>query len=137
MFSGMKTFNYFCFPTTRIVRNQKRYFYSPIFILYTHSVIPLIYQLLSAARNFNKNHNNEGRLSSLSIGLAGEKRPIYISEHLPVSSRKLFFAAKEFAKLHKYEFCWSTNGNIFVRKSTGAKQILIKSELTLRALEPQ
>ncbi|XP_046970587.1 uncharacterized protein LOC124537740 [Vanessa cardui] len=91
-------------------------------------------QLLTATRNFNKKHSND-RLSSLSIGLPGERRPIYISEHLPASSRKLFFTTKDFAKLNKFEFCWTINGNIFLRKTTGAKQILVKSEQTLRELE--
>lgn len=91
-------------------------------------------QLLTAARNFNKTHKGDDRLNTRRIGLNGERRPIFISEHLPASSRKLFFTAKEFAKLNKYDFCWSSNGNIFLRKVTGEKQILIRSEQTLKDL---
>lgn len=92
-------------------------------------------KFLSTARNFNRNHKNEDRLSTLNIGLTGERRPIFVSEYLPASLRKLFFTAKEFAKHGKYEFCWTTNGNIFLRKAVGSKQILIKSEETLRELQ--
>ncbi|KAJ8724516.1 hypothetical protein PYW08_001145 [Mythimna loreyi] len=94
-------------------------------------------QLVSAVRKFNRTHSGDDRLNTRSIGLNGERRPIFISEHLPASSRKLYFAAKEFAKHNKYDYCWSSNGNIFLRKVTGAKHILIRSEQTLKDLELQ
>ncbi|KAJ8734551.1 hypothetical protein PYW08_013801 [Mythimna loreyi] len=106
----------------------------PIVVEFTS--VELKNRLITASRNFNKTHKGDDcRLSTQSIGFAGEKRPIFISEHLPGSSRKLFFTAKEFAKLNKYDFCWSSNGNIFLRKATGEKQILVRSDQTLRDLE--
>lgn len=92
------------------------------------------FQFLQAVRNFNKKHPKE-RLSSLNIGKTGDPCPIYVAKYLPASSKKLFFAAREFAKLKDYQFCWTTNGNIFLRKTEGAKQILVRSEQTLRDLQ--
>lgn len=92
-------------------------------------------ELLAAVRDYNKKHPNDDRINTQTIGLAGEPRPIYISEHLSAGSKKLFFAAKEFAKLKGYVFCWTTNGNIFLRKIAGAKPILVKSEQTLHDLQ--
>lgn len=92
-------------------------------------------QLITSVRDFNKSNRNENRLNTQSIGLPGDRRPIYVAEYLPASSRKLFYEAREFAKQHEYKFCWTANGNIFLRKIEGAKQIHIKSESTLRDLQ--
>lgn len=92
-------------------------------------------KLITSARDFNKAHPNEGRLNTQCIGLSGERRPVYVAEYLPVSSRKLFYTAREFAKQKQFKFCWTANGNIFLRKIEGAKQILIRSEQTLRDLQ--
>lgn len=93
------------------------------------------HQFLASVRDFNKKNPQDKRLCTHSIGINGERRPLYVAEYLPPSSRKLFFAAREFAKTNDYNFCWTTNGNIFLRKVEGAKQILVKSEQCLRELQ--
>lgn len=90
--------------------------------------------LLDSVSSFNKNQPKEARLSTQNVGLPGDRRPIYVGEYLPASSRKLFFAAREFAKLNKFKFCWTANGSILLRKEEGAKRILVKSAQTLRDL---
>lgn len=92
-------------------------------------------QMISSVRKFNKDHPNEDRLSTVSIGLTGDRRPIYVAECLPASTRKLFFMAREFSKRMEYKFCWTANGNIFIRKEEGAKHHLIKSEQSLTDLQ--
>lgn len=92
-------------------------------------------QFLKSVREFNKKYPKDERLSTLNIGMHGDRRPIYIAEFLPPSSRRLFFAARECAKLKGYKFCWTNNGNVFMRKTEGAKQILIKNEQMLGELE--
>ncbi|KAH9640611.1 hypothetical protein HF086_000555 [Spodoptera exigua] len=47
-------------------------------------------ELLSCVRKFNKANSNSGRLNTTLIGLAGDRRPVYVDEHLSGSSRKLF-----------------------------------------------
>ena len=94
-------------------------------------------QMITAIRNYNQKHPNEGRLNTLNIGLPGDRRPIYVAEYLPASARKLFFAAREFSKRNEFKFCWTANGNIFIRKEEGAKHHLIKSEHSLSELQAQ
>ncbi|KAJ8734530.1 hypothetical protein PYW08_013780 [Mythimna loreyi] len=90
--------------------------------------------LLSSVRSYNIKQPKESRLSTTNIGVLGDQRPLYVSEYLPASSRKLFFAAREFAKRNNYRFCWTANGNILLRKEEGVKPIRVKSEQTLRDL---
>ncbi|XP_026726731.1 uncharacterized protein LOC113493109 [Trichoplusia ni] len=93
-------------------------------------------ELISRVRGFNNKHaNKEDKLNSQLIGLSGQKQPIYVDEHLCLSAKKLYYAARQYAKQHEYKFCWSSNGNIFLRKQVGQKQILIKSEATLLELQ--
>ncbi|XP_047028399.1 uncharacterized protein LOC124636372 [Helicoverpa zea] len=90
--------------------------------------------LLSSVRSYNNKQPKESRLSTANIGVLGDHRPLYVSEYLPASSRKLFFAAREFAKLNEYKYCWTVNGNILLRKKEGVRPIRVKSEQTLHDL---
>ncbi|KAJ8728462.1 hypothetical protein PYW08_016847 [Mythimna loreyi] len=91
-------------------------------------------QLITNVRNYNKKQPKGDTLNTHNIGFTGNQQPIYVAEHLPSSMRKLFFRAREFAKNQNYMFCWIKHGNIFLRKETGAQQILIKSERCLTNL---
>lgn len=93
--------------------------------------------LLATARRYNLRHEKECKLNTELIGLPGERRPVYIAEHLPPTAKKLFYLAREFAKQQGYQFCWSSSGNIFLRKEHGAKHILVKSEKHLLELRQQ
>lgn len=95
-------------------------------------------QLISAVRGSIKNQNKDLRLNTHLIGLPGDKEPIYVAEHLPGSTRRLFHLAREFSKRNDYKFCWSTNGNIFLRKDKDCRQaILVSSEKILIELEKE
>ncbi|KAJ2948124.1 hypothetical protein O0L34_g9925 [Tuta absoluta] len=91
--------------------------------------------LLSATRKFNKNRNATDKLNTEAVGIPGPKNPIYVAEYLPGSTRKLFYLTKEFAKLNNYKFYWASNGNVFLRKNEGDRQILVKSEKMLLELQ--
>ncbi|XP_022830836.1 uncharacterized protein LOC111359493 [Spodoptera litura] len=91
--------------------------------------------LIKRVRDFNKTHPNEAKLNTKSMGLPGDSHPVFVAEYLPASSRKLFFETRQFAKENGYRFCWSVNGNIYLRKFEGAKQVLIRSRETLRNLK--
>ncbi|KAG6439287.1 hypothetical protein O3G_MSEX000644 [Manduca sexta] len=96
--------------------------------------VPVKNNFLSSVRFYNKNRVKEEKLNSTQIGLKCENRPIYVSEHLLPSVKKLYYVAREFAKLHDYKFCWCTNNKIFLRKTEGEKQIHIFSENCLTRL---
>lgn len=73
------------------------------------------------------------RLYSTDLGFKEEntKQPIFIGEHLTAKSRRLFYLARDLKKSLKFSHCWSSNGNIYLRKSEGAKYILVKNEAQL------
>ncbi|CAB3244712.1 unnamed protein product [Arctia plantaginis] len=85
-------------------------------------------KVLTATKKFNKDKPHDGRLNTSQIGIHGHPQPVYVAEFLPSSTKKLFHLAREFAKLYKYEFCWSINGKVFLRQATGMKHIHVKSE---------
>lgn len=89
---------------------------------------------LDATKFYNKKRTNPDKLNTEILGLPGDRKPVYISEYLTPQTKKLLFASRDFAKANLYDFCWTSNGNIYLRKSTGAKQVLVKSEQTLKDL---
>lgn len=91
-------------------------------------------KVLAAARKYNKDHSGDQRLNTSNIGLAGDPTPIYISEYLAGSNRKLFYEAREYAKANNYKFCWTGNGNIYMKKDEQSKAIRVDSEITLNSL---
>ncbi|CAG9783843.1 unnamed protein product [Diatraea saccharalis] len=86
---------------------------------------------LHSTRRFNRNRQASEKLNHEHIGKSGDKRPIYVDEHLPYSTRKLLFQTREFAKQHNFKFCWISRGRVLLRKDSNTKYIHIKSEKCL------
>lgn len=91
--------------------------------------------LLSSVRTFNSKQQKDSKLNTGHIGVQGKNQPIYVDEHLLGSVRALFYQARVFARQNNYKFCWTSNGNIFIRKQPGDKQILVSTEATLRDIQ--
>lgn len=81
---------------------------------------------LAASINYNKK-NPTNKLNSTNIGISGERKAIFIVEHLSPTNKALHAAARIKAKEMKYDFVWVRKGRIFVRKNEGADPILIKN----------
>ncbi|CAH0723703.1 unnamed protein product, partial [Brenthis ino] len=93
-------------------------------------------EFLTNVRRFNKQLPLADKLNTKTIGMAGDKKPIYVDEHLLPSKKKLFFDARAFAKSNNFH-CWSSNGRIFLRKDTkdpNDKPTQIKTDKCLLAL---
>lgn len=91
---------------------------------------------LSSVRNFNNNKNAiEDKLNTELLGIPGKRQAVYVADYLPASSKKLFYLCREFAKQNGFNYCWSSNGNIYLRKAQGDKQILVSSEQCLSDLK--
>ncbi|KAJ8713064.1 hypothetical protein PYW08_008368 [Mythimna loreyi] len=88
------------------------------------------HEFLSNVRRFNKDRATVDKLNTHTIGLPGDRKPIYASEHLSASMRKLFYECRQFAKSNKL-LCWSLNGKIFMRKNPEDKPTQIRSERCL------
>lgn len=92
---------------------------------------------LSAVRTYNMNKDKEQKLNTHHAGIHGQPSPIYVSEYLTGSDRKLYYQAREFAKIYDYKFCWIANRKIFWRKDeTSNDRIKISSEQDLHSLKP-
>lgn len=92
-------------------------------------------RLLNAVRLYNKNKAIlKDKLNTEVVGFQGERIPVYVTEQLPPSHKKLFYKAREYAKNNGFQYCWTANGNIFLRKQEGDKLIKIISEKCLLSL---
>ncbi|XP_026315263.1 uncharacterized protein LOC113226749 [Hyposmocoma kahamanoa] len=80
----------------------------------------------SAVYRYNKT-NPTDKLNTAHLGMAGDKRPVYVSEHLSPSNKILHMAARKKAKEQNYQFVWVRNGRIYARKNPDSSYILIKS----------
>lgn len=91
-------------------------------------------ELLSAVKQYNKK-NMANKLNSSHLGfLETRQTPIYVTELLSSSTKKLFFVARNFAKENQYKFCWTSNGRVMLKKEADSQPIFVKSELQLKQL---
>lgn len=89
--------------------------------------------IIVAVRKFNR-VNSQEKLHSGHLGIAGNRQPVFVSEHLSPANKKLHAATRIIVKEKQYQFLWVRNGKIFVRKNETSKSILISSEEILKTL---
>ncbi|CAH0717517.1 unnamed protein product, partial [Brenthis ino] len=89
---------------------------------------------LAGVIKFNKS-NPDSKLNTSHLGISGDKKPVYISEHLTSTAKDIYAATRIFAKEKQYRFVWSRNGNIYLRKSISSDVILVKSKEFLKTLQ--
>ena len=68
-----------------------------------------------------------------SFSVEGTQR-IFINENLTYHRQQLFWKTKQKAKNAGYRFFWTTNGNIFLRKTENSEATQIKSENDLLSI---
>lgn len=90
-------------------------------------------QLLAAVIKFNKS-NPSNKLNTSHLGIAGNKVPVYVCEHLSASNKSLHAAARQKAKELNYKHIWVRNGRIFMRKTDNSDYKLINSVECLNKL---
>lgn len=91
-------------------------------------------QILTAVKNYNKN-NITNKISTKTLGLKGEERPVYISEVLTATAKTLHYHARNLQKSHGFKFCWTAHGKIFLRKTDGSPAIQVKSLNQIESLK--
>lgn len=89
---------------------------------------------LAAAIAFNKK-NSTDKLNTSHIGIGGDHKPIYVTDHLSPSMKALHAAARVKAKELNYKFVWVKSGHIYMRKSDSSDYKFIKNMETLRGLK--
>ncbi|KAJ8719239.1 hypothetical protein PYW07_016795 [Mythimna separata] len=91
-------------------------------------------KFLKATKSFNKN-NIDQRLSTSSLSLDGPNKPIFVSESLTASARRLHYLARMFAKDHNYEHCWTSFGKVFLKRRSNETRLRISCEEDIEKLK--
>lgn len=84
-------------------------------------------EFLSAVTRYNKSNTDKKLCSSL-LGMSGESRPIFFSEHLSPTNKSLHAATRKKAKECDYKYVWVRNGRIFMRKDETSRFIYVKNQ---------
>lgn len=71
------------------------------------------------------------RLSTKDLDIQGKGVPVYVNEHLTVFNKSLLKKTKEMAKIKEYQFTWTKNCKIHVRKAATIPAIFIMDEQDL------
>lgn len=95
-------------------------------IFVEYQTVQLRANTLKAVKSYNLN-NKQGKFNTKALKISGDTQPVYISEALTPTARKLLYQSREFKKKYDFKFCWVSNGRIFLKKSEDKPAILIKS----------
>ncbi|XP_050552572.1 uncharacterized protein LOC126911197 [Spodoptera frugiperda] len=87
-------------------------------------------EFYSAVYRYNKSNPND-KLNTSLLGIGGDKKSVFVSEHLSPTNKILHAAARQKAKELGYKFVWVKNGRIYVRKMEGSHYIIIKNRESL------
>lgn len=91
------------------------------------------YSFLQAAKDYNRKFPAT-KLNSTNLGLLGETIPIFIAEQLTPATKQLFYNTRLFAKQHSYDYSWTSEGRVLLRKNSSAPYIVVKSEAQLQEM---
>lgn len=90
--------------------------------------------VLEKARRHNK--SRDSKLCTRHLGLNdAPSTQIFISELLTAKSKRLYYLARDLARTENFAFCWTSNGNIYLRKREGMPHIHIKNETQLESMK--
>ena len=95
-------------------------------IFVEYQTIQMRAKTLKAIKSYNIN-NKQDKYNTKALKMPGDTEPVYISEALTPTARKLLFQSKELKKKYDFKFCWVSNGRIFLKKAEDKSAILIKS----------
>lgn len=85
---------------------------------------------LAAAFKYNKSHRDD-KLNSGHLGIQGDKKPIYVMEHLSPTNKSLHAAARAKAKEIGYKYVWVRNGRVFMRKDDASEYKHVRDSASL------
>ncbi|KAI5644029.1 hypothetical protein NE865_03940 [Phthorimaea operculella] len=91
----------------------------PIIVRFTRRVVRD--ELLRAART-------RRNLSTDLIEIPGERRSVYVNEHLIKSDRQLYGKARSVARELNFKYVWKKNGRILIKKTDHGETYHIRSE---------
>ncbi|XP_047990719.1 uncharacterized protein LOC125229821 [Leguminivora glycinivorella] len=81
-------------------------------------------QFLAQVVKFNKANPKE-KLHTGHLGIGGDKKPVYVAEHLSPKNKSIQAAARQVKRDKGYK--WTQQGRVFLRKTETSEYICIKS----------
>lgn len=81
--------------------------------------------IISGVERYN-NSNPKDLLNSAHIGVTGDKRLIFVGEHLSKQCKDLHSAARRLAKEKGFKYTWVKYGRVYIRKDDTSPAIYIK-----------
>lgn len=89
---------------------------------------------LAAVKDYNK-RNPSDKIKSTHLNLkSAPETPIYITELLTANSKRLFYLSRNHAKEYQYNYCWTSNGRVMLKKDPDSQTIVVRSEEQLKQL---
>lgn len=85
--------------------------------------------------SLKKYRKNKKQLTTDIVKLPGPSTPIYISENLTAKMKRLYYLSREYARSNTYLYCWTSHGNIYLRKTENSPAIRVKSEDDLKHIQ--
>ncbi|KAJ8704384.1 hypothetical protein PYW08_005156 [Mythimna loreyi] len=92
-------------------------------------------KVLAAVKAFNKTKQKGEKLNTTHFIKTDAVKPVFVAETLTQKTQKIFYLARAFQKDYGYDFCWTSRGIVYLRKSTGSAQIKIEFEADLEKLK--
>lgn len=90
---------------------------------------------LASALKFNKKaKSTTDKLNTSHLGLGGDKKPVFVVEHLSPAQKSLHAEARTKAKELGYRFVWVRGGRIYMRKTETSEYKVIKHSQDLLEL---
>ncbi|XP_046976639.1 uncharacterized protein LOC124542795 [Vanessa cardui] len=71
------------------------------------------------------------------LQISGDKRKIFVNEHLTLKNKKLFRSAREVCKKQNLRFVWVKHGCVLVRENETSHVIAIRKEEDLSKIKPK
>ncbi|KAI5636526.1 hypothetical protein NE865_10771 [Phthorimaea operculella] len=94
------------------------------------------FNLLAAARRYNLS-NPHNKLNASHIGFTDNNSELFLSEVLTDNAGKLYFLARNLKKSKLIDYCWTTNGKVYIRKRAGEPAVLIRDEAQIEAIKKE
>ncbi|CAB3245982.1 unnamed protein product [Arctia plantaginis] len=85
-------------------------------------------QVLKAVKSFNKNKAKGENLNANHLDPTYHSKPLYVAETLTQKTLKLYFLARHFKGSHGYNFCWTANGIVYLKKDENSSLFRIQYE---------
>lgn len=123
-----------CIQACRRVAKMDAKSNRPRNILVTLSSPRLRDTILSSVHRYNKSHPKDP-LSTRHLGLPGETRKIYVTEHLSPECKSLYAQTRKIAKEKNYKYVWVKYARIYMRKNDESGHIYVKDLSTLNKLK--